>query len=183
LHPLIPRDEIAHGDRGADLAWQPTGGPTKRRRNRADDPCKRPRESAPLEFTGCALGWLAHPIAEVLPPPHHGAALANPAEASGVGGHNHTGTRGLRGPKLRQSQAGDEGVHVNDFGSLNREPCVEQFGAPDSDLSLTFGACGLGGDRVAIHRYPVMFIHALAIVCGIRSGHEHLMTFGAQAAA
>ena len=152
-------------------------------RNGPDDPCQRPGKPATLELAGGTLGRLAHPIAEVLSPPHHGAALTDPAQAAGVGGHDHTGARRLRGPKLRQAQAGDEGVHVNDVGPLIRQPSVQQLGAPSNDQSLAFGACRRGRDRIAIHRDSIMFVHTLAVVCRVRGGHEHLVTRGAQAAA
>jgi hypothetical protein len=55
---------------------------------------------------------------------------------------------------------------------------MEQLGAPDDNPSLAFGACRRGRDREAIDRYAVMFVHALAVVYGIRGRHEHFVTGG-----
>src|SRR5207244_11232484 len=110
-----------------------------------------PPEAAGLERAGGALGGPAEAIAQTFPPAHHGAPLADPAEAGRVSGHDHAGTHRLGDRELGEPEARHERMRVNDVGTLRGEPSVEALRTAHGHGALDFVAGRYGWNRVAIH--------------------------------
>ncbi|OLE44247.1 MAG: hypothetical protein AUI36_23425 [Cyanobacteria bacterium 13_1_40CM_2_61_4] len=128
-----------------------------------------------LERAGRALGRPAEAVAQALAHAHHGAALADPAQARRVRGHDDARSRRFRGAQLVEPEPRDEGVRVDHVGTLGGEPPVEALGPPDRGLALALLARGRRGYGIPVDGDTVVLVAALGGGAGIRRSHEHLL--------